>query len=57
VSAVGLVGGFCLNPADSGFGWLFWRDPAVAGFRRTRETLCDLQKTNSVILSDFLKKS
>jgi len=39
VSAVGLVGGLCLNRADSGFGWLFWRDPAAAGFRRTRETL------------------
>jgi len=57
VSAVGLVGGFCLNPADSGFSWWLWRDPAAAGFRRTRETLCDLQKTNSVILIDFVRKS
>jgi len=32
-------------------------DPAAAGFRRTRKTLCDLQKTNSVILIDFVRKS
>jgi len=40
VSAVGLVGVLCLNRTDSGFGWWRWRDPAAAGFRRTRETLC-----------------
>ena len=44
VSAVGLVGGFVLNPADSGFSWMFWRNPAAAGFRRTRQTLVALNE-------------
>ena len=42
VSAFRLVGAFVLirQLPDSGFGWWRWRDPAAAGFRRTRETLC-----------------
>jgi len=47
VSAAGLVGGFFLNRTDSGLDWWLWRDPAAAGFRRTRETLGDIDLKKS----------